>query len=55
MISQVAVAAVSYAVGAFTPAVGRRIKALFVKEVSVVKTDVVKEVSVVKADVVKKL
>lgn len=33
-------AAVGFAVGAFTPAVGRKIKAWFVKETSAAKADV---------------
>lgn len=38
-------AVVGYVVGAFTPSVGRGIKALFVKEANVVKADVKAEAS----------
>lgn len=38
------VAAVGFVVGAFTPAVGRKIKALFVKETSAAKVAVTAEV-----------
>jgi hypothetical protein len=48
-------AAVGFTVGAFTPAVGRKIKALFVKEADAVKADVKADESKVVADVTKKL
>lgn len=48
-------AVVGYVVGAFTPAVGRKIKALFVKESNTVKADVKAGESTVAADVIKKL
>ena len=44
MISLSIAAAVGYIAGAFTPAIGRKIKALFVKEAAVVKADVAKKV-----------
>jgi hypothetical protein len=40
MFSVILAAAVGYVAGAFTPAVGRKIKALFVKEGAVVKAKV---------------
>jgi hypothetical protein len=39
MFSVIVAAAIGFVVGAFTPAVGRRIKALFVKESKVVVSD----------------
>ena len=43
MLSAIVVGAVAYVAGAFTPAVGRKIKALFVKEAKVAKADVTAE------------
>ena len=47
MLSAIVVGAVCYVAGAFTPAVGRKIKALFVKEANVVKTDAKAEVGTI--------
>jgi len=47
MISAIAVGAIAYIAGAFTPAVGRKIKALFVKETGVAKSDAKSEVTAV--------
>jgi hypothetical protein len=41
----------AYIAGAFTPAIGRKIKALFVKEANVVKSDVKAGVTKVEADI----
>jgi hypothetical protein len=48
-------AAVGFGVGCFTPAVGRKVKALFVKEADAVKADAKADASKVVADVTKKL
>jgi len=45
MFSAIVVGAVCYVAGAFTPAVGRKIKALFVKEADKAKADVKTEAS----------
>ncbi len=43
MVSVIVAAAIGYVAGAFTPSIGRKIKALFVKEATVVKVDVAKK------------
>jgi hypothetical protein len=48
-------AAVGFVAGAFTPAVGRTIKAWFSKEVAAVKADVVADVVKAEADVKAKI
>lgn len=48
-------AAVGFVIGAFTPAIGRKIKAYFIKEASAVKASVASGVGKVAADVAKKL
>ena len=40
LVAQVPAAAVGFVVGAFTPAIGRKIKAFFVKETTTLKADV---------------
>lgn len=51
ILAQIPGAAVGFVVGAFTPAIGRKIKAYFVKETTVLKADVKTEA----ANVQKKL
>jgi len=59
MFSQIAVAGVAYVAGAFTPAVGRKIKSLFVKESKIVITGakgaVINDVKLIEAAVAKKV
>lgn len=51
IIAQLPAAGIGFVVGAFTPAIGRKIKAYFVKETTALKSDFSKGVS----DVAKKL
>lgn len=44
MVHSILLIAVGYIAGAFTPAVSRKIKALFVKEASAVKADIAKKI-----------
>lgn len=44
MVHSIVLIAVGYLAGAFTPGVLRKVKALFVKEATVVKVDVAKKV-----------
>ncbi len=55
MLELVIVAALAYTAGAFTPAVGRKIKAYFVKESAVVKTELGAELNKAEAAVAKKV
>jgi len=55
MVSAIVVGAIAYVAGAFTPAVGRKIKALFVKEGNTAKAYAEKEVKAGVADVKAKL
>jgi hypothetical protein len=47
MTTQIAVAAIAYVAGAFTPAVGRKIKSFFVTEAAHLKADVTNEAAAV--------
>jgi hypothetical protein len=55
MVSQIAVAAVAYVAGAFTPSIGRKIKSLFVKDSKIVVADFKADASKAEADVKAKL
>lgn len=55
VISTLAGAVIGFVVGAFTPAVGRKIKALFVKETTAVKTNAEVKATAVANDIKAKL
>lgn len=55
MVSFLLGAVLGFAVGGFTPAVGRKIKSLFVKETTAAKTAVTTEATKIETDVKSKL
>lgn len=55
LVSSLPAAGVGFVVGAFTPAIGRKIKSWFVKETTALKTDVTSAASTAASDVSKKL